>query len=319
MKGERSAVPRDQGGEIGTVVAFFSDVRAKRDKPAPDPFIARLAGNQHGVVSLAQLRAAGLSSSAVDRRVSNVRLHPIHRGVYAVGHERLSDLGRWMEAVLACGAGAVLSHLSAAELWGIRRRVRPLSEAGGRGELPDVHVTVPRTAGRRKRPGIALHRSSTLVAGHCTRQDGIPVTTPARTLIDIRSLLPPAQFNAAVRQAEFLRLPIDAQIESGRARSDLEQSMLALCRRHRLTRPEVNAQVDRFEVNFLWREQRLVEVDGWEGHRRRSAFEGDRARDARLAVLGYEVVRFTWRQVTREPKRAAETIRSLLRARAARA
>lgn len=91
--------------------------------------------------------------------------------------------------------------------------------------------------------------------------------------------------------------------------------MLALCRRHRLPRPEVNVKVDRFEVDFLWREQQLVvEVDGWEAHRSRSAFEEDRARDARLAVLGYEVVRFTWRQVTHDGATVAKTIRALLRA-----
>ena len=222
-----------------------------------------------------------------------------------------------MAAVLACGDGAVLSHLSAAELWGIWRRVRRPSEAR-RVEVPDVYVTVPRTSGVRKRTGIVLHRSSTLIARHCTSQDGIPVTTPARTLDDLRPLLSPAQFAAAVREAEFLRLRIDEGIESDRARTDLEQAMLALCRRHRLPRPEVNVKVDRYEVDFLWRDQRLiVEVDGWEAHRGRSAFEEDRARDARLAVLDYEVVRFTWRQLERDPSGVARTIRSLLRARAA--
>jgi very-short-patch-repair endonuclease len=223
-----------------------------------------------------------------------------------------------MAAVLACGEGAVLSHLSAADLWGIRRRVRRLAEAGRRGEVPDVHVTVPRTSGLRKRNGIVLHRSSTLVAGHCTLNDGIPVTTPTRTLADLRPLISPAQFNATVREAEFLRLPIEDQFEFDGAGTELERAMLALCRRHRLPPPEVNVKVDRLEVDFLWRSERLVvEVDGWEAHRSRSAFESDRARDARLAVLGYERIRFTWRQVTSEPKRVAGTIRALLRVRAA--
>jgi len=220
-----------------------------------------------------------------------------------------------MAAVLACGDGAVLSHLSAAELWGIHRPVRRPSEVGRRGEVPDVHVTVPSTAGIRKRAGIVLHRSSALIARHCTRHDGIPVTTPTRTLADLRPLLSPARFSAALREAEFLRLRIDADFDADCARTDLEQAMLALCRRHRLPRPEVNVKVDRFEVDFLWREQQLVvEVDGWEAHRSRSAFEEDRARDARLAVLGYEVVRFTWRQVTHDGATVAKTIRALLRA-----
>jgi very-short-patch-repair endonuclease len=170
----------------------------------------------------------------------------------------------------------------------------------------------------RRRNGIVLHRSSTLVARQRTLHDGIPVTTPARTLADLRRLLSTAQFSAAVREAEFLRLPIDGGVQTDRARTDLEQRLLAICRRHRLPRPEVNVSVDRFEVDFLWRERRLiVEVDGWEAHRSRSAFEDDRARDARLKLLGYEVLRFTWRRLTSEPVGVAKTIRALLRTRAA--
>jgi very-short-patch-repair endonuclease len=220
-----------------------------------------------------------------------------------------------MAAVLACGDGAVLSHLSAGELWGIRRRPRRLSEAGGGGDAA-VHVTVPSTAGRRRQQGIVLHRSSTLIASDCTRRDGIPVTKPSRTLADIRSLLSPAQFNGTVREAEFLRLPIADEFVTEGTRTELEQRMLRLCRRHRLPQPEVNVKIDRFEVDFLWRAERLiVEADGWDAHRSRSAFEDDRARDARLALLGYRVVRFTWRQLTRDALAVAKTIRVLLRAR----
>jgi very-short-patch-repair endonuclease len=288
------------------------------DKSGPDAAIARLAANQHGVVTTSQLLDAGLLSSGITDRLAAGRLHRVHRRVYAVGHRRLSERGRWMAAVLAYGEGAVLSHLSAAELWGIWRRVRRQLGAGRRGEQPDVHVSVAGTAGLSKRRGIVLHRSSTLVAGHCTLNDGIPATTPTRTLADLRLLLSPAQFNATVREAEFLRLPIEDQIESDGARTELEQAMFALCRRHRLPRPEVNVKVDRFEVDFLWRDQRLiVEVDGWEAHRSRSAFEADRVRDARLKLLGYEVLRFTWRQIRDDRAAIARTIRLLLRARAA--
>jgi very-short-patch-repair endonuclease len=240
-----------------------------------------------------------------------------------------------MAAVLASGEGAVLSHLSAAELWGIRRPSLRLSGGGGSDEPDPVHVTVPGTAGRRRRKRIVLHRSSTLTATDRTRRDGIPTTTPARTLADIRPLLSPAQFNAAVREAEFLRLPVgdpfaagrvvahqpaagraNSRDPSARTRTELENRMLALCRRHRLPQPEVNVRLDRYEVDFLWRNARLVvEVDGWDAHRTRSAFEEDRARDAHLAVLGYEVVRFTWRQLTRDPISIAGTVRTLLKSR----
>ena len=94
--------------------------------------------------------------------------------------------------------------------------------------------------------------------------------------------------------------------------------MLAVCRRHRLPNPEVNANVDRYEVDFLWRDRRLiVEVDGWDAHRTRFAFEEDRARDVRLDLLGHKVVRFTWRQLTRDPTGVATTIRALIGKRAA--
>jgi very-short-patch-repair endonuclease len=293
-------------------------VRNQRDKPDPDAFISRLAGRQHGVVSVEQLHDGGLSKSGIHRRVRAHRLHRLHRGVYAVGHTRLSERGSWMAAVLACGDEAVLSHLSAAELWGIRRRVRRLPETGVRGEGADVHVTVPSTAGIRTRDGIVLHRSSTLIARFCTRCDGIPVTTPTRTLDDARPLLSQAQFAAALREAEFLRLPIEYRFDSDRARTELEQTMLALCRRHGLPRPAVNVRLDRYEVDFLWQDKRLiVEVDGWEAHRSRSAFEEDRARDVRLAALGFQVLRFTWRQLIHERASVARTIRGLLKARGA--
>jgi very-short-patch-repair endonuclease len=287
------------------LVAFFPDVRKESDKWGPDLVIARISARQHGVVSAGQLRSAGISTSGIDRRIRSARLHRIHRGVYAVGHPRLSNEGRWMAAVLAYGDGAVLSHRSAAELWRIRH---PRNGA--------VDITVPGTAGKKSRSGIAVHRSSTLIASDCTLRDGIPVTKPGRTLGDLRAVLSPPELASARREAEFRRLPVDEAPAVDRARTDLEKLFIAVCRRHRLPKPAVNVKVDRFEVDFLWRAARLVvEVDGWDSHRTRSAFEEDRARDARLAVLGYEVIRFTWWQVTRDAPGVAKTIRALLRGR----
>ena len=223
-----------------------------------------------------------------------------------------------MAAVLACGEGAVLSHTSAAELWGIRRRIRrAIRESAAAARTTPVHVTVPSTAGKKRRNGIVLHRSSTLLARDCTRRDGIPVTQPQLAPWPTCGPYSPQPSSpAALREAEFLRLPIENRFDSDRARTELEHRMIALCRRHRLPQPGVNVRVDRYEVDFLWSEHSLVvEVDGWDSHRSRSAFEDDRARDARLKILGYEVVRFTWRQVTRDRPGVAETIRTLLHAR----
>jgi very-short-patch-repair endonuclease len=274
-----------------------------------DAAIAGIAAWQHGVISVKQLRSLGVPSSAIGDRFTSGRLHRIHRSVYAVGHPNIGNEGRWMAAVLACGEGAVLSHSSAAELWRIRHPRGP--SAASEGFL--VHVTLPGTSGGRRRKGIAIHRSRTLSPADCTLRDGIPVTRPGRTLADLRRILPPRQFAAALREAEFLGLPTGDQFGSDHTRSELEARFLALLRRRRLPQPEVNVLVDRFVVDFLWRSRRLiVEVDGWDSHRTRSAFEGDRARDARLKVLGYEVVRVTWRQIEDDAAAVAQTLLALL-------
>lgn len=278
-------------------------------KVGRDAAIARLAARQHGVVSAQQLRAQGLSSSAISDRVASARLHRIHRGVYAVGHPSLSNQGRWMGAVLACGPDAVLSHRSAAELW----QMLPISSRWGADDPPIVHVTI--LGEGKHRGGIRVHRSSTLSPGDSTLRRGIPVTKPVRTLEDLRRTFPRPVFTAALRQAEYLRLPIGHDLVADHTRSELEARFLALVRLRRLPGPEVNARVDRFVVDFFWRDERLiVEVDGWESHSTRSAFEDDRARDARLRLLGFDVLRFTWRQVEDDGAYVAKAIRTLLRA-----
>jgi predicted transcriptional regulator of viral defense system len=167
-----------------------------------DVRIAVVAGRQHGVVTLRQLEAAGLSRAAVSKRVRSGRLHRMHRGVYAVGHGGVSLHGRWIAAVLACGEGAVLSHGSAAVLW---RLLRPLDGP--------VHVSVPSDGGRERRRGIHVHRCVALagLSTHglqsrqpplVTRRDGIPVTSVARTIHDLRGAVPPRLVRRAIRQAE---------------------------------------------------------------------------------------------------------------------
>jgi very-short-patch-repair endonuclease len=277
-------------------------VREELTNTARDAAIARLAANQHGVVSLVQLERIGVERQSVTRRVRAQRLHRIHRGVYAVGHQGLSEKGRWMAAVLACGPDAVLSHTSAAALWQL------LPQRGF------VHVTV--RGNGRVRPEIRVHRSRTLFPSGVTRRAGIPVTTPSRTLTDLRRLLPKPQFAAALRQAEYRSLPLNSSLDPDHTRSELEARFLALCRRHRLPQPEVNVRVGSFIADVLWPEQRLiVELDGYRAHAGRTAFEADRTRDVELKALGYDVLRLTWRRVTAEPVDVARTVRRLLRAR----
>jgi very-short-patch-repair endonuclease len=279
-------------------------MRDKRATTPADVAIARLATRQHGVVSIAQFAAAGIDRRGVWRRVEAGRLHRVHRGVYAVGHLALGKEGRWLAAVMACGEDAALSHRSAAALWEL------LPVPGG-----PVDVTVQGSGGRRRRSRIAVHRSSTLTPACSTCHLGVPVTTPARTINDLRRVLPADRLEAVLRHAEVLRLDVGFQggFEPDLTRSELERRFLRLCHRRRLPTPEVNARVASFIVDFLWRDQRLiVETDGYRFHRGRSAFEADRARDIELKLRGYEVVRFTHRQVVDEAAGVAHTLRVLL-------
>jgi very-short-patch-repair endonuclease len=273
-----------------------------RQQPAPEEALARIAARQHGIITQDQLLRSGITPSGISRRVAAGRLHRVHRAVYAVGHRGLAREGEWIAAVKTCGEGAVLSHRSAGALW------RMISPAGG-----PIDVTIPRRGGRERRRGIRVHRSATLLPSHCTLRDGIPVTNPARTLDDLHRVLSAAGFAAALREAEYLKLPIGQRFAPDRTRSDLEARFIALCRRHRLPTPEVNVRLGPFTVDFLWADERLVvEVDGWDSHRTRSAFEADRARDARLKVLGYDVLRFTHRQLIHDAGAVVSTLLALL-------
>lgn len=266
-----------------------------------DRLIARIAGRQHGVITSAQLAEAGVSRSAAVRRARAGLLHRVHQGVYAVGHAALSHHGRWTAAVLACGEGAVLSHISAAQLWGL------LPARGG-----PIHVTIATASGRRRRKGLRIHRSPLLPHTATTRLDGIAVTTVARTLADLRRTAAPHVYRRAVRQAEYRGLDLGDTPTDG-TRSDLERTFLALCRRHRIPEPDVNAKVGPYTVDFLWPEHRLiVETDGYRAHRGRQAFEDDRERDRRLALLGHRVLRFTHAQVTGDSAGVAKAIRVAL-------
>jgi very-short-patch-repair endonuclease len=234
------------------------------------------------------------------------RLHRIHRGVHAVGHSQLSKEGRWMAATLAGGDAAVLSHRSAASLWGLL----PNREGS------DIEISVPGDGGRRRRAGIRLHRCPSLLAQHTTRRQGIPVTTPSRTISDLRGAVSPQELRRAQRQADVLGLAPGSNASPDGTRSELEYCFLELCRKHRLPAPEVNVRIGSLVVDFLWPGRHLiVETDGYRYHRGRIAFEEDRSRDLRLRTLGYSVIRLTYRQVVDRPEDVAAGLRGALSSR----
>src|SRR4051794_33562678 len=212
-----------------------------------------------------------------------------------------------MAAVLALGKKAAISHQSAAAIWGM---LKPHSGP--------VHVTVAGNGGRKQRRGIRVHRSDSLIADFVTRRNSIALTKPKRTLRDLRRTAPQPVFRRAVRRALDLRLiaSLDLRSADELARSELERRFLALCRR-RLPMPEVNARVGPYEVDFLWRAQRVaVETDSWRHHGDRSAYERDRVRDAHLQRRGYRVLRVTHRALTRDGSAVVAALRSLLGQRA---
>lgn len=239
-----------------------------------------------------------------------------------------------MAAVLACGSGggraptgmedvrlgatcsmldywgAALSHRSAAELWSL------LSPRHG-----PVDVSIYGDGGRARRRDVRLHRSQLLLHDAVTSRNGIPVTKPAKTIVDLRRasagrrrLIAPRELRRAIRQANFLGLPVDDEAQRERSRSDLELDFLAFCRRFGLPPPEVNVRVGRHVVDFYWRRARLVvETDGWAAHRGRAAFEDDRGRDLDLRARGQQVIHIAEKQLIEEPQLVAEVVGAGLR------
>ncbi len=299
-----------------------------------DRGVARLAERQHGVVAFGQLLALGVGERSVHRRIEAGRLHAIHRGVYAVGHPKLTAKGVWMAAVLACGSRAALSHRSAAELWELLD-----------GQRHPIDVTAPNRRGRSP-GGIFAHRSDLLDPTHRDVRDGVPCTTVEKTLLDLAGVVPLTELRRAVAQAEVLRIfdgkaarllieqnrgrrgvarfrmtLDDIEPETRWSRSELERQFLGICSRIGLPRPEVNVLLDlgdvRFRPDFLWRDQRLiVEADSRRFHDTNSAFEADRHREQRLQMAGWRVSHCTWNQVRREPRPLGRRIRHLLQLRA---
>lgn len=294
-----------------------------------DRGLAELAGRQHGVVGRGQLVRLGLSEEAIDGRIRAGRLHRVHGGVYAVGHRAMSREGRWLSGVLASGPGAVLSHLSAAALWGVR---------------PNSRSRIDVTVAHRSRSSAAICRHiSALPADERTVVDGIPVTAVPRTIFDLAATSSIDQVEGAIRQAEFRqlrdRLSLVDMVErysgrrgvrrlrtalsrverlpGGHVRSPLEERFLPFLRRYGLPRPRLNDWImvgeRRFQVDCHWPGTgQVVELDSWEAHGTRSAFREDRTRDRILRTAGYAVTRISLAQLDDEPKAVARDLRALL-------
>jgi very-short-patch-repair endonuclease len=275
------AVCRPPRGIVGRVCAVNRAIRNQ-------------VQTQHGIATHAQLLDAGFSPDKIHRWVKAGHLITLHRGVYAVGHLPPSPHARTMAALLACGPTAVLSHRSAAKLWGLIRYDGP------------IEVTAKNT---RRRHGIIVHRHQ-LTDADVTRHWDLPVTTAARTLTDLAHTLTPAALTRAVNDARLRHL-LSVDDPRRPTRSALEDAFLTFIARHKLPPPEVNSTVAGYEVDMLWRPQRLIaELDGYETHR--FQFETDREKDADLLTAGFRVVRVTWQRLADRPAKEAARFRALL-------
>jgi predicted transcriptional regulator of viral defense system len=288
---------------------------------APDRLIARIAGRQAGVISHAQLLGLGLSAEMIRYRVEIGRLYPIHRGVYAVGHRILGPEGRWWAATLALGGESFLSHESAGHAFGMRESASGL-----------VHVTVRGRTGRAAPKGVRVHRPRELPGDEVTSLRGLPITTPARTLLDLAvtgirhldTILDRAEHQRLIDFADLHRLlaryprrpgtrSLKAQLDRYRgpidARSLLERLVYELCDAHGLPLPLVNTSIEGRVRDFYWPDRQLVvEADSYGWHRSPSAFNDDRERDVELTLAGIRTLRFTYEQITQRPSYVVSTV-----------
>jgi len=273
----------------------------------------RLARAQHGVLTRQNLLDLGFGAEAIKHRVSKGRLHPVFRGVYAVGRPQLNREGRWMAAVLACGPGAALSHRSASALWGFGK------------EHPNyIEVTVMRPSEARIR-GVRCHRRPSLPSSEITTRRGIPVTQPVRTFLDLVSVNGPRDLERAINEADKLdvidadelRLALDDHAGEKGVRplrrildkhtfrlsdDELERLFRPLAAAAGLPVPLTKHIVNKFEVDFYWPDLGLVvETDGWRYHRTPSAQSRDALRFQTHVAHGLTPLRFSHYQVKYEP------------------
>jgi very-short-patch-repair endonuclease len=282
----------------------------------------RAARCQHAVVTRAQLLELGFSPAAIRHRLATGRLHRVFQGVYAVGRPDLTQHGRWMAAVLASGPEAVLSHASAAALWELRAMK-------GRG----IEVSVPSHRVPRSRPGIRVHRRADL--GTAATKEGIPLTSPLLTLVDLAARLDRKQLEAAINEAdkrdlidpETLRACLVGAVPRPGVRalkevldratftltdSELERRFLSIARTAGLSQPQTQVWVGGFRVDFFWPDLGLVvETDGLRYHRTPAEQAKDRLRDQAHTAAGRTPLRFTHRQVAYDQAYVAQTLKAV--------
>lgn len=293
-------------GRYAPVDVAYVASQAEADGEHP---LDAVASRQHGLALTRQLGELGMGSSTISGRVARGRLFHVHRGVYAVGRSELTDRGRWLAAVLAAGRDAQLSSRSALELWGV------LPPGHG------LHVTTPRRV--RSRGNLILHESRTLSPGEdLAAIAGIPLTTPARALLDFAPDAEGAELETALNEARAADLVRPAHLDSLRhrtfghhgwrplgailaaelepdfSRKEAERLIFRLIRASGLPLPRRNVVVHGYEIDLFWPQLGLaVEVDSYRFHSSRRAFEKDRRKQAELGAQGIEVLRFTWRQI----------------------
>jgi very-short-patch-repair endonuclease len=279
------------------------------------------------VVARRQLLASQISSHVIDHWVRTGFLYPLHRGVYAVGHRALAPFAQEMAALMACGEDAVISHTSAAYMWGLIEMPR---------RLVDVTVASGPTRGR---GGINLHRNR-LSKREIRTRHGLSVTSPARTIIDLALTARPDELERLIAEARVKRLIREGELEKalaasgtrpgtgrlrtllraegqpGLTRSEAERMLRRLLRQAGLPQPRTNVRLGHYEADFLWEAEKVVlEVDSWQFHGHRCAFENDRRKSLALQAAGYQVIRVTADQLRDEPIWViAQVARALTRA-----
>jgi very-short-patch-repair endonuclease len=314
---------RVRAGSVGMFPSLWGGpiARSLRSRPT-----------QRALITRGQLSGLGLGPSAIEHALRRGRLHRVHQGLYSmVPFAVLPPLAVELAAVLACGDRALLSHHSAAAAWALRPSFNG-----------DVHVTVIAKDTGRRRPGIRVHRISELDPRDIRRYQNIPITSPARTILEIAPDLTDRELERALDEALIQRLVSHAALNAAIAayrnrrgvarlralpdpgrtttatRSDGEEALLAALRRANIPAPEVNGRVANYTADFVWRKEKvIVEVDGYDYHRGRAAFERDHERDAEHLRLGFLVIRVTGRQLARDLEALLVQIAAALALRAA--